>query len=403
MARGAYFDPNVDPRLLKALETVGQDYGPYKVELFSGRSARPKNPSSYHPHGGAVDVNLIDQKTGRALPNIHDPASAAAYQAYANEVMKWAQQNDPQLAEQLRWGGYFKEGTWDRDWMHFDVGGAQNTKGGNWQTGFDPEYMKTAGLQNAGGLGEAAAQMQAAGYSTQQILDALASIESQGSGDYNAVGAEADPAGHRARGRYQIMDYNIGPWAEQYLQRKGVTVEQFMADPKLQDELAGAVMSDYRKQYGDRGAFSKWFTGSEKEPDRSDVHGKLTGKTYADTAMEQLGRTAGTPQATAVTNYNSPSEGGSRFGGSGLGTPTATTPEKKKWEWKDFGKDFASAFAAGGGVGGGGQTATGITDTPRAVLAQAPPTTVGADAMGEDPRAKLAMMMARLNSGKLWI
>src|SRR6188768_1880976 len=215
MARGAYFDPNIDPRLLKALETVGAGYKKNKVELFSGRAARPKNPSSYHPRGGAVDVNLYDDD-GKVLNNFQDPSSAQAYQAYANEVYKWAQANDPSLAKDLRWGGYFGGGEWSRDWMHFDTGGAARTAGGNWQEGFDPAYMKEAGLASSGGLGEMAQSMIAEGYTMSQVRDAIAAIESKGSGDYNAVGVDTGKGDH-ALGRYQVMGSNVAPWAKQYL------------------------------------------------------------------------------------------------------------------------------------------------------------------------------------------
>jgi len=396
MARG-HFNPDINPRLLKLIE--GMKYDKYKVNPISGY--RPGDPRQ-HGRGQAIDIQLEDPTSGAALNNYQDPTTFKAYQEYANSIYQDALKNDPELAKQLRWGGYFSGGKGKygaMDLMHFDTAGDIGMAGGSWEGGLSPEQAKIWGLQPGGGVEQVAAQMQQAGYSTEQILGALASIESAGSGDYNAVGAEADPAGHRARGKYQVMDYNIAPWAEQYLGKKGVTVDQFMADPKLQDELAGAVMTDYRKQYGDRGAFSKWYTGSEKEPDRTDVNGRLTGKTYTDTAMEYLGRTAGTPQATAATNYNSPSEGGSRFGGSGLGTPKGTeVADKKGFDWKKFGQKFTEGL---GTSGGGAVPATGITDLPRAVLASGTPTTFGSANPLDDPRQKLAMALQRLNAGKL--
>jgi hypothetical protein len=403
MARG-HFNPDINPRLLKLIE--GLKYDKYKVNPISGYRPGDKRQ---HGRGQAIDIQLEDPTTGATLNNYQDPTTFKAYQEYANAIYQDALKNDPELAKQLRWGGYFSGGKGKygaMDLMHFDTAGDIGMAGGSWEGGLSPEQAKIWGLDAGGGVQQVAAQMQQAGYSTEQILGALASIESAGSGDYAAVGKEADPAGHRARGKYQVMDYNIEPWAEQYLGKKGVTVDQFMADPKLQDELAGAVMTDYRKQYGDRGAFSKWYTGSEKEPDRTDVNGRLTGKTYTDTAMEYLGRTAGTPQATAATNYNSPSEtGGARFGGTGLGTPTAEKKEYKPTDYGKFMKDFTAGLGDFGGGGAGGPAATGISDLPRAVLASGEPTSFASPGMmtNEDPRQKLALAMQRLNSGKLWV
>jgi hypothetical protein len=48
--------------------------------------------------------------------------------------------------------------------------------------------------------------------------DAIASIESAGSGDYSAIGPDTGKG--RAYGRYQVMDFNIGPWTEKHLGRR---------------------------------------------------------------------------------------------------------------------------------------------------------------------------------------
>ncbi|MEM7318838.1 MAG: hypothetical protein AAF408_07425, partial [Pseudomonadota bacterium] len=47
-------------------------------------------------------------------------------------------------------------------------------------------------------------------YQPEQFRDAIASIESAGSGDYSAVGPETGKG--RAYGRYQVMDFNIPQW-----------------------------------------------------------------------------------------------------------------------------------------------------------------------------------------------
>ena len=85
--------------------------------------------------------------------NIGKASSAQPYQGFANEVYRWAAKNDPALAKELQWGGYFRGGGWPRDFMHLQRGGTP-VQGGSWAGGFSPEYVKAAGLSGAGGLGD---------------------------------------------------------------------------------------------------------------------------------------------------------------------------------------------------------------------------------------------------------
>ncbi|MDR9777196.1 hypothetical protein RJJ65_32075 [Rhizobium hidalgonense] len=89
--------------------------------------------------------------------------------------------------------------------------------------------------------------------------DAIAGIESAGSGDYSAVGPTHPKMG-RALGRYQIMESNIGPWSQEALGRT-VTPEEFMADPKIQDAIFDKKFGGYVSQYGPEGAAQAWFAG----------------------------------------------------------------------------------------------------------------------------------------------
>src|SRR5262245_66221206 len=84
------------------------------------------------------------------------------------------------------------------------------------------------------------------------------------------------------------MRSNLGPWSRQYLGRE-VSPEEFIRSPEIQDKLFDARFGDYVNRDGERGAASMWFTGEPGEPERSDVHGRLTGRTYADRFMEGLG------------------------------------------------------------------------------------------------------------------
>lgn len=108
--------------------------------------------------------------------------------------------------------------------------------------------------------------------------DAIASIESAGSGDYNAVGPTHPKMG-RALGRYQVMEANIGPWSQAALGRT-VTPDEFMADPKLQDAVFDHQFGQYVQKYGPEGAAQAWFggPGGVGKTDRKDSLGTTVGE-----------------------------------------------------------------------------------------------------------------------------
>jgi hypothetical protein len=89
--------------------------------------------------------------------------------------------------------------------------------------------------------------------------NAIASIESAGSGDYSAVGP-TNPNLGRALGRYQIMEANIGPWSQEALGR-AVTADEFLANPQLQDAIFDKKFGSYVEQFGPEGAAQAWFAG----------------------------------------------------------------------------------------------------------------------------------------------
>lgn len=151
--RSNRFNPNIDPALLQLLESV--PYEGYDVELISGyRPKTPKNPRSRHGRGGAIDVELVDKKSGRRVPNYQSADAFKIYQDYANRVYQAAQQSNPELAQKLAWGGYFSGGKGKYgalDLMHFDTGGQQ--AGGDWQKGLYPQQASLWGLEPGGGIG----------------------------------------------------------------------------------------------------------------------------------------------------------------------------------------------------------------------------------------------------------
>ena len=95
--------------------------------------------------------------------------------------------------------------------------------------------------------------------STAPYANAIASIESAGSGDYSAVGPETGKG--RAYGRYQVMDFNIPSWTKTHLGRE-MTPDEFLASPEAQDAVFHGQFGRYLDTYGTpQDAASVWFTG----------------------------------------------------------------------------------------------------------------------------------------------
>lgn len=110
------------------------------------------------------------------------------------------------------------------------------------------------------GMDPASARVAGAHGDMKPYLDALASIESAGSGDYAAIGPTHDRLG-RALGRYQVMEANIGPWSQEALGR-AVSPDEFLANPEIQDAVAGHRFQQYMQQFGSPDlAAQAWFAG----------------------------------------------------------------------------------------------------------------------------------------------
>ena len=146
--------------------------------------------------------------------------------------------------------------------------------------------------------GEVAATAPPAG-GPQAYRDAIASIESAGSGDYSAVGP-TNPKLGRALGRYQIMEANIGPWSQEALGRV-VTPDEFLANPQLQDAIFDKKFGSYVEQFGPEGAAQAWFAGpgGVGKVDRQDVLGTNVGE-YGSRFINALGTGGGNPAAEAI-------------------------------------------------------------------------------------------------------
>lgn len=127
--------------------------------------------------------------------------------------------------------------------------------------------------------------------------DAIAGIESAGSGDYGAIGPTHDTLG-RALGRYQVMEANLAPWSQEALGR-AVTPDEFLANPALQDAVFDHRFGQYVNQFGPEGAAQAWFAGpgGVGQMDRRDSLGTSVGD-YTDKFRSAAGGGGGpSPQA----------------------------------------------------------------------------------------------------------
>lgn len=131
--------------------------------------------------------------------------------------------------------------------------------------------------------------------------DAIASIESAGSGDYAAIGPTHKTLG-RALGRYQVMEANIPQWSKEALGR-AVTADEFMRNPKLQDAIFDHQFGKYVKKYGEEGAAQAWFggEGGVGKTGRKDSLGTSIGG-YGQKFTKALGNTQPQFQDAAVAS-----------------------------------------------------------------------------------------------------
>lgn len=119
--------------------------------------------------------------------------------------------------------------------------------------------------------------------------DAIASIESRGSGDYAAVGP-LTKKGNRAYGRYQVMDFNIGPWTQKHFGKR-LSTDEFLSNHTAQDAVFDGEFGSYLKQHGNpQDAASMWFTGRplSQGAGAKDILG-TSGQSYVDKFNRALG------------------------------------------------------------------------------------------------------------------
>ena len=148
----------VNQKFAKALQEFTKEYnasqGDYSIALRSGLRTGPKE--RFHGTGEAMDINLIDRRTGERLNDYQtrDPTVFKAYQDNANQFHSFLEKNYPDLAQMHRWGGYFSGGPGQygaSDIMHHDLAGRVGMGGGSWQGGLSQASADAYGLPTGGG------------------------------------------------------------------------------------------------------------------------------------------------------------------------------------------------------------------------------------------------------------
>jgi hypothetical protein len=200
---------------------------------------------------------------------------------------------------------------------------------------------------------------------TLQRRAAIQSIESAGSGGYSAIGP-ASPTLGRPLGAYQIMEANVGPWSREVLGRE-VTVEEFMANPDIQDAIFDAKFGQYVQQYGEAGAAQAWFSGPGGVGDdsRADVLGTTNGE-YAARYTAALGFGPGVPSVADAGRQPGASADAAAV------SALLSDPDRPNLSFGSADPTAAAARAAVQGVTGDQQAALDAGQGPRLARGAAP-------------------------------
>lgn len=160
------------------------------------------------------------------------------------------------------------------------------------------------------------------GYTFDQLLQALGQVES--TNDYGAIGP-VTRRGNRAYGRFQVMDFNVPSWTEQYYGTR-LTPQEFLASPEAQDAVFRGRMGEYYGQSTGtpeeriRNAGSLWFTGRPYSPETAMLDDTfITNQEYGDRILRALGAPQGADPMTMTPDPEQQPQGFFGRVGQGLG------------------------------------------------------------------------------------
>lgn len=122
---------------------------------------------------------------------------------------------------------------------------------------------------------------QAHAFSTNNLIAAAKAIRviesGSAAGDYGALG-NLTKTGDRAYGAYQVMGNNIPSWSRDAIGRS-VSIQEFLKNPQIQDQIFQHRFGGYMDKYGPTGASQAWFAGEAgmKKMGAMDVNGMSVG------------------------------------------------------------------------------------------------------------------------------
>lgn len=153
----------LDPRMEDILRAAAALSG-FDIVATSGVAERSHGTKN-HLTGHAVDIALVDPKTGKQLPAYQNAVTFSQYEQFAQIARIVQQQKYPELDGTFRWGGYFngndEQGIGPHhygavDLMHFDDSPWMNgaTGLGDWKTGANLQLLDAyPGAKTNGGFG----------------------------------------------------------------------------------------------------------------------------------------------------------------------------------------------------------------------------------------------------------
>ena len=265
-------------RVATASPETAMKLAPLLERLDASKRAKVKEDAEFITTTGMAILNAPPEQQPQLYARARQEAEASG-----RNVSQWPTQYDP-------------------GWVKFNVDKAMPVA----------EFYKRSGegVTFAPPVGGAPAQAGAGGSVIDRSMAATSTLES--GGRYDAVGPVANPKGQRAYGRYQIMDFNVGPWTQEVL-GTAMTPQQFLASPQAQDAVYKAKMGQYIQKYGSPEAASRaWFAGpgGMNNPNAKDVLG-TTVQGYGQKFAQAYGPGATGPQiAQGDSIPGSPASGG---------------------------------------------------------------------------------------------
>ena len=177
----------------------------------------------------------------------------------------------------------------------------------------------------------------------QQYADAIAAVESDGSGGYSAVGP-VTRNGDKALGRYQVMASNVPEWTQAAL-GKTLTPAEFLKDPDAQDAVFKHRFGNYIAAAGNpQDAASMWFTGRPLAQGGNASDGYITGNEYVRRFNNALGAQSDAANAPVALSSNA-----QRFLNRSQGSPQMSSTDDNSVDGQR--SLWQRALAGAGGMG----------------------------------------------------